>query len=72
MANLFLKSAAVMDIDKTPTYYRKFSQRFFTVKCEIHVMVHLQGDPNQNLLFQLALSLNVGIPDPMLVKPKCV
>ena len=32
----------------------------------------LQGDPNQNLLFQLALSLNVGIPDPMLVKPKCV
>ena len=71
MANPFLKSA-VMDIDKTSTYYRKFSQRFFTVKCEIHVMVHLQGDPNQNLLFQLALCLNVGIPDPMLVKPKCV
>ena len=34
---------------------------------------HIQGDPNQNLLFQLALSQNVGIPDPMLlVKPKCV
>ena len=32
----------------------------------------VQGDPNQNLLFQLALSLNVGIPDPKLVKPKCV
>ena len=32
----------------------------------------LQGDPNQNLLFQLALSQNVGIPDPKLVKPKCV
>ena len=32
----------------------------------------IQGDPNQNLLFQLALSLNVGIPDPKLVKPKCV
>ena len=32
----------------------------------------IQGDPNQNLLFQLALCLNVGIPDPKLVKPKCV
>ena len=27
----------------------------------------LQGDPNQNLLFQLALSLKIGIPDPMLL-----
>ena len=33
---------------------------------------YLQGDPNQDLLFQLALPLNVGIPDPKLVKPKCV
>ena len=35
-------------------------------------MIKIQGDPNQNLLFQLALSLNAGIPDAMLVKPKCV
>ena len=34
--------------------------------------MHIQGDTNQILLFQLALSLNVGIPDPKLVKPKCV
>ena len=41
-------------------------------KKSILITYILQGDPNQNLLFQLALSLNVGIPDPMLVKPKCV
>ena len=40
--------------------------------CSILSIHNVQGDPNQNLLFQLALSLNVGIPDPMLVKPKCV
>ena len=43
----------------------------FDSTLELHGCV-VQGDPNQNLLFQLALSLNVGIPDPMLVKPKCV
>ena len=32
----------------------------------------LQGDPNQNLLFQFALSLKLSISDPMLIKPKCV
>ena len=37
-----------------------------------HIKEFIQGDPNQNLLFQLALSLNVGILDPKLVKPKCV
>ena len=33
---------------------------------------NVQGDPNQNLLFQFALSLKLSISDPMLVKPKCV
>ena len=32
----------------------------------------LQGDPNQNLLFQFALSLKLSISDPMLLKQKYV
>ena len=32
----------------------------------------LQGDPNQNLKFRLAITLKVCISDPLLVKPKCV
>ena len=32
----------------------------------------LQGDPNQNPLFQMALSLNQSISDPMFVKSKLV
>ena len=32
----------------------------------------LQGDPNQNLKFVLAITLKVCISDPMMVKPKCV
>ena len=32
----------------------------------------VQGDPNQNLLIQFALSLKQIVSDPMLVKPKCV
>ena len=33
---------------------------------------HLQGDPNQNLKFVLAITLKICLSDPMLVKPKCV
>ena len=32
----------------------------------------LQGDPNQNLLLQMAISQEIRISNPMLVKPKCV
>ena len=32
----------------------------------------IQGDPNQNLKFVLAITLKLCISDPMLVKPKCV
>ena len=32
----------------------------------------IQGDPNQNLKFVLAITLKIHISDPMLVKPKCV
>ena len=32
----------------------------------------LQGDPNQKLLIQMAITLKICISDPMLEKPKCV
>ena len=32
----------------------------------------VQGDPNQSLLIQMAITLKICISDPMLVKPKCV
>ena len=32
----------------------------------------VQGDPNQNLLIQMAITLKICISDPMLLKPKCV
>ena len=32
----------------------------------------LQGDPNQNLKFVLAITQKICMSDPMLVKPKCV
>ena len=32
----------------------------------------LQGDPNQKLQFQMAVTLLMGIFDPPMVKPKCV
>ena len=32
----------------------------------------IQGDPNQNLKFVLAITLKIWVSDPMLVKPKCV
>ena len=32
----------------------------------------IQGDPNQNLSFQMAVTLKLFISDPMSVKPKCV
>ena len=33
---------------------------------------NVQGDPNRNFLFQMAVPLKLSISDPMLVKPKCV
>ena len=33
---------------------------------------HLQGDPNQKLQLQMAVTLKVCISEPTLVKPKCV
>ena len=32
----------------------------------------LQGDLNQSLLIQMAITLKIGLSDPMLVKPKRV
>ena len=33
---------------------------------------NVQGDTNQNLLFQMVITLKLCISDPRLVKPKCV
>ena len=58
--------------DKVGTVDINVKKVFFGTHAIINWVSKLQGDPNQNLLFQLALCLNVGIPDPKLVKPKCV
>ena len=34
--------------------------------------IDIQGDPNQNVCFQMTITLKLSISDPMLVKPKCV
>ena len=34
-------------------------------------LIKLQGDPNQNFPFQMAITLKLSYSDPMLVKPKC-
>ena len=45
----------------------------FEVKNLIHSFNNnVQGDPNQSLLFQMAITLKICICDPMLLKPKCV
>ena len=31
----------------------------------------VQGDPHQNLLFEMAFTVKIFIPDPLLLKPKC-
>ena len=36
------------------------------------IVPQVQGDPNQNLPFQMAITLKLSSSDPMLVKPKCV
>ena len=36
------------------------------------VLIYIQGDPNQNPLFQMAVALTLCISDPILVKPKWV
>ena len=36
------------------------------------MLFDIQGDPNQNLKFVLAITLKRCVSDPMLVKPKCV
>ena len=47
-------------------------QDLYSTKKTIGVEHFVQGDPNQNLKFLLAITLKVCISDPLLVKPKCV
>ena len=56
------------------------SQKFFNLSHQLLTqraswcvyIALLQGDPNQNLKFVLAITLKTRVSDPMLVKPKCV
>ena len=41
-------------------------------KCSMSMLCFLQGDPNQKLQFQMAVTLEKCLFDPPLVKPKCV
>ena len=36
------------------------------------IQLKIQGDPNQSLLFQMAITLKICISDTILVRPKCV
>ena len=38
----------------------------------IDTITEIQGDPNQNLLLQMAITLKIRFYELMLVKPKCV
>ena len=47
--------------------------KLFSTKYAIFFIIgSLQGDPNQNPFFQMAVSLKLCNSDPILVKPKCV
>ena len=46
--------------------------RLFTIQLKSIEGDQLQGDPNQNPLFQMAVALRLCISNPMLVKPKLV
>ena len=39
---------------------------------KLYLLHYLQGDPNQSLLFQMAITLKICISGPMLVKPQWV
>ena len=42
------------------------------VRALVGQLYEVQGDPNQNTLFQMAVPLKLCISDHMFVKPKCV
>ena len=49
-----------------------FSKSAVVPTLPIYVHTLVQGDPNQSLLFQMAITLKIYISDPILVKPKYV
>ena len=57
-------------------FFLKIFVAFNSISAQTSIVVPsqipLQGDPNQNLKFVLAITLKICISDPMLVKPKCV
>ena len=57
-------------------FFLKIFVAFNSISAQTSIVVPsqipLQGDPNQNLKFVLAITLKICISDPMLVKPKYV
>ena len=53
-------------------FIREFFTQLFYCSMNFKVNSNIQGDPNQNLKFLLAIILKLCISDPLLVKPKCV
>ena len=67
----------VPDVDIIVPKYRGFLLLSNEVLKHIQFRSHsaqleVQGDPNQNLKFLLAITLKIFIFEPMLVKPECV
>ena len=54
------------------TVLRSFWHCNFFIDMVLYTGMYIQGDPNQKLLIQIAITLKICISDPKLVKPKCV
>ena len=54
------------------TGIKKMTKAAIVYSHDLICFSNIQGDPNQNLKFVLAITLKICVSDPMLVKPKCV
>ena len=68
MGKVFDKSCAIF-VENDCNFHSLVNFAFLASEKISHF---IQGDPNQNPLFQMALPLRQSISDPMLVKPKLV
>ena len=62
---------------KTYVYLQKYRCAIQLIKnllliFQIGTYLNIQGDPNQNLLIQMAVTVKIFIFDPMLLMRKCV
>ena len=67
--------ACTVDIEKPHHFSNTIEKYLLDLNWNYDLILlvsHIQGDPNQNLKFVLAITLKIWVSDPMLVKPKCV